>query len=181
MGSRVKPGDVFAVQTRAGLGLLQFLGKHPEFGDVVLVASRLHDRPLIMTEELFRRGYATFYPVRLAARTGLVEKAGHVSPARMPRRFRRPGVVEGARIKNWILDTDSGPLVVDAPLSLQDAVIPILSIWNHEYLVDRLLSGWRPEFDAVPTPQLPAYASAERSEGQTVTRCALTSTALCAC
>ncbi len=32
-------------------------------------------------------------------------------------------------------------------LSLKDRELPIAAVWNHEYLIDRINEGWKPEHE----------------------------------
>jgi hypothetical protein len=80
MGKGAKPGDVAEVQGPAGrLIYLQYLGAHPEYGDSILVAVRMHDTRPEISVELFRDGYVTFYPFRAALSHGLAQIVGHLA------------------------------------------------------------------------------------------------------
>jgi hypothetical protein len=67
----------------------------------------------------------------------LMAVLGHVLPPALPLRFRRLGAISGRRIKTWIIEDDTGEMV-KAKLSEEDLRLPIASICNHEYLVQRI-------------------------------------------
>ena len=147
MPKRARPGDVAEVQSSGRRIYLHYLGKHPRLGDSVVVDSTMHvARPEMITAELFRDGYVTFYPLRAAVSQGLAEIVGHVvSAARVPFRLRRPGAIIGRQIVTWVLEDASGPEIVKKSLSDDELRIPIAAIWNHEFLLQRVSEGWRPE------------------------------------
>jgi len=139
----VKPGDVLSVEVGNRWAYLHYLGKHSHYGDAVLVGAKLHDSKVAVNAELFSGGYVTFYPVGAAVAQKLVSVVGHVPPMPLPKRFRRPGAIVERRVKTWIVDGDSGD-TVKSKLSDDDLHLPIASIWNHEYLIQRLAEGWNP-------------------------------------
>jgi hypothetical protein len=146
MAKRAKPGDVAEVQGLAGrLIYLQYLGVHPKYGDTIVVAVRVRDTRPEVTAELFKDGYVTFYPFRLALGQGLAEIVGHLAPAEVPMRLRRPGAIHGRQIVTWVIEDGSGSEVVKKSLSDDELRIPIGGIWNHEFLLERVSEGWRPE------------------------------------
>lgn len=140
---RVRPGDVLELQAADRFAYLHYIGKHPEYGDAVLVSPRLHDRKTPVKGDVFSSAYVTFYPVTAAVAQELVEVVGHLQPPNLPGRFRRPGAISGRRIKTWIIEGETGEQV-KSKLSEKELQLPIASIWNHEYLVQRILEGWNP-------------------------------------
>ena len=141
--SNVKPGDVFEVEVGNQFAYLHYIGKHSHYGDAVMVGTKLHDCRAAVSAELFSGGYVTFYPVMAAVAQKLVSVVGHSSPVPLPKRFRRPGAIVERRVKTWIVDGDAGD-TVKSKLSDEDLHLPIASIWNHEYLIQRLAEGWNP-------------------------------------
>lgn len=140
---RVKAGDVLQLKAGNRFAYLHYIGKHPEYGDAVLVSPQLHERQMAVTGDVFSSGYITFYPVTAAVAQQLVNIVGNLPPPALPRRFRRPGAISGRRVKTWIIEDDTGE-VVRAKLSEEELRLPIASIWNHEYLVQRIVEGWSP-------------------------------------
>jgi hypothetical protein len=142
---RVKVGDVLELRVGKHFAYLHYIGRHPDFGDAVLVSPRLYDRQVKPTE-VFSDGYVAFYPAGAAVAQELVGVAGNFPPIAMPRRFRRWGAMSGDRVTTWIISDDSGE-IVKSVLSKKDLQLPILGIWNHEYLIERIAEGWRPEHE----------------------------------
>jgi len=140
---RVKEGDVLEVKVGDRFAYLQYIGKHPHYGEAMLVSPMLHDRKSNVTNDLLSGAYATFYPVTAAIAQRLVEVIGHIEPVSLPRRFRRPGAMSGRRIRTWIVEGETGEQV-KSKLTEDELQLPIATIWNHEYLVQRLQEGWSP-------------------------------------
>lgn len=141
--TRAKPGDVLEFKAAGYFAYLHYIGKHPEYGAGVLVSPGLYETSTAVTDGLFSGGYLTFYPATVAVAQGLVRVVGHLPPPSMPRRFRRPGATSGRDVVSWIVEDDAGE-VVKTELSETDLLLPIASIWNHEYLVQRVAEHWNP-------------------------------------
>lgn len=140
---RIKLGDVLLVSTPAGLAYLQYLGCHHEYGDAVLVSKKFDEVSLKISETTFLGSYVAFYPARLAVSRGLIEKVGHMATPKLPQRLRRPGARSGAEIITWIIE-DGTDEIVTSQLSDEELKLPIASIWNHEFLTQRIAQGWSP-------------------------------------
>lgn len=140
---RVKVGDILELKAAKRFAYLHFLGRHPEYGDAVLVSPGLGERPTPVTGEIFSSGYVAFYPLSAAVAQGLVEVVAHLPPPDLPKRLRRPGARSGRRVDTWIVEGDSGE-VVREKLSEEELQLPIAAIWNHELLVQRVAEGWHP-------------------------------------
>lgn len=143
---RVRVGDVLEVKVGDRFAYVQYIGKHPRYGEALLVPPTLHDRKTVVTNDLLLGPYTTFYPVSAAVAQRLVEVVGHLEPASLPRRFRRPGAVSGQRVETWIVESETGEQV-KSKLTEDELQLSIASIWNHEYLVERLQEGWTPSRD----------------------------------
>ena len=144
MTKRAKAGDVLELVTRNGLIYVHYLGKHAEYGDGIAVCpTKYAERPRV-GPELFRSGYVTFYPANAAVARGLADVVGHLPSAGLPKRFRRPGALSGAKVETWIIEDASGEVVKRA-LTQEERKLPIAEIWNHEFLEQRVAEGWRPE------------------------------------
>ena len=141
--TRVVEGDILEVKIGDRLAYLQYVGKHPHYGEAIMVSPTLHDRRPAITKELLARSYTTFYPVTAAISHQLVEVIGRVAPTPLPRRLRRPGAISGRQIKTWIIEGETGEKVV-SKLTEEELRLPIATIWNHAYLVQRLQEGWDP-------------------------------------
>ncbi len=142
-------GDVLEVATPQSLAYVLYVGKHPEYGDAILIAPRRYAERPDDLESLFDTDgcYVAFYPAAAATAQGLVKIVGKISvPAGLPpKRIRRAGARSGSTVKTWVVESDNGGDVVKSQLSPSERRLPIGAIWNHEFLVDRLSRAWRPE------------------------------------
>lgn len=140
---RAKPGDVLQLNTPEGSVYLQYIGRHPEYGDAVLVNPKLGTRPEVVTSKMFSDSYVAFYPAAAAVAQGLVQVIDHLAPPKVPQRLRRPGARSGRRIETWIIENGADE-TVKSKLSEDELKLPIAVIWNHELLTQRVLEGWNP-------------------------------------
>ena len=140
---QVKPGDVLLLNTASGLAYLHYIGRHPEYGDAVLVSRGLDEAQATVTDRTFSGGYIIFYPATAAVAQGLVEVIGHLPAPTLPRQLRRPGARSGRRIDTWIIENGTGE-IVKSKLSDDELKLPIAGIWNHELLTKRVLEDWDP-------------------------------------
>jgi hypothetical protein len=141
--NRLKPGDVLQLNTPAGAALLLYIGCHREYGDAVLVNSKVRENPSPITGQVFSDSYVAFYPAVAAVAQGLVQVINHFAPPKMPQLLRRPGARLGRRVKTWIIDYGKYE-AVKSKLSEDELKLPIAVIWNHEMLIQRILEGWSP-------------------------------------
>lgn len=141
---RVQPGDVVEFEVEGRFSYLHYIGKHPAYGDAVVVKPGFEEHRLAVDAQMFTRGYITFYPLNAALRHALVRVIGHLPPPRVPNRLRRAGVRRGGRVETWIIE-DGTSEVLKTTLSEEELRIPIASLWNHEFLIQRVLEGWTPE------------------------------------
>jgi hypothetical protein len=147
---RPKAGDILELKIGDRFAYLQYIGRHSQYGDAVLVKRGLHDQQTPQADVRFAGAYVTFYPVTAAAAHGLVEVVGHLPPPEIPTRLRRAGARSGGRVRTWIIESSSGD-VVKTHLSEEDLRLPIAAIWNHELLVQRIAEGWNPAHDGPPS------------------------------
>jgi hypothetical protein len=144
MATRANIGDVLEVVVPEGRIYLHYLGTHREYGDGVAVCTTRFPKPVAVSEDLFRDSYVVFYPVRAAVSRGLARVIGQLPSPGVPRRLRRPGARHGTKVETWIIEEDSRE-EMRRQLSEEDLRLPLAVIWNHEFLVQRVLEGWRPE------------------------------------
>jgi RHS repeat-associated protein len=145
MARRAKPGDVLeVVAPDGGVIYLHYLGKHPEYGDAIAVAPGKRARRAAVSADLFRDAYVTFYPAVSAVARGFATVVGQLPSRGLPGRMRRAGAREGTRVATWIIEDGSREVLKEA-LSDEERRLPIAAVWNHEFLIQRVSEGWRPE------------------------------------
>src|SRR5262245_61020868 len=103
---RPKPGDVLLLNMGDSVAYLHYVGRHPRYGDGVLVGRQLGTQTDV-SEDLFSASYFTFYPAAAAVAQGLVEVVGHISPPPLPQRLRR-SIHIGQRFVTWIVEDGAG-------------------------------------------------------------------------
>jgi hypothetical protein len=145
---QARPGDILEVNTPRGLAYVQYAGKHPKYGTAIRVLPGFFAvRPKDWTALIAQEGYFTFYPVGVAVSQGAVAIAANqpVPPGReLPTRFRRAGwrTPEG-RVTTWLI-CEGAQERLRTELSGEERRLFIASIWNHEFLVERLVEEWHP-------------------------------------
>jgi hypothetical protein len=137
---RARAGDVLRLSTPKGFAYLQYIGRHPEYGDAVLVSPKLSEG---VDAQTFSGAYVAFYPVAAAMARSLVEFVDHSMPPKLPQCLRRPGARSGLRVTTWIIENGTNE-TVKSKLSEDDLQLPIAVIWNHDLLIQRVLEGWDP-------------------------------------
>jgi hypothetical protein len=148
MAKRAKVGDVVEVKTPKGFGYLHYVGKHFRYGEMAVVSPHIFDKRPDDLKPIFEHGYVAFYPLGAAVAQHLVQIVGRTAvPADMPpKRLRRAGARSNRGVENWIIEEESGE-VLKKMLTDEERQLPIVRIWNHEYLVHSLTTGWRPEME----------------------------------
>lgn len=150
-GTRLRPGDVLAVKADGQKWLLCYCGCDASLGDTVWIRSGAvpPDQP-IDCASFEGEGYFAFYPATAAVRTGLVTREGfcaegmRIMPALL--RISSPFTCKGEPTV-WKIAADANvgtPFTLRTRLTRAEARIPQGAIWNHEFLLDRLRSGWHP-------------------------------------
>ena len=146
---RARQGDIIEVKTPRGLAYAQYCGKHAKYGDAIRVLPGFFPaRPKDWEALLAQEGYFTFYPVGAAVSQGLVEVAASASiptGRELPSTYRRAGwrTPEG-KVTAWRI-CDGPKEVLRTDLSAEEKRLFIAAIWNHEFLVERLVAEWRPD------------------------------------
>jgi hypothetical protein len=145
VAKRVKAGDVLELARRDSTAYVQYLGRHSDYGDVILVCPRLQRRRPTMNADLFRDGFVVFYPVSAAVAQGLAQVIGAMPSPGLPRRYRRAGVIDkDGRVLTWMIE-DGAREELREQLTAEDRKLPVVRIWNHEMLFHSLEQGLRPE------------------------------------
>lgn len=146
---RAKLGDVLEVSTPRGLAYVQYAGKHPSYGAAIRVLPGFfQERPKDWSALLAQEGYFVFYPVGIAVSQGIVEVAARLAipPGReLPTVYRRSGYItpEG-KITAWLI-CDGEKETLRRELSPEERKLFIAAMWNHAFLVGRIVDEWHPE------------------------------------
>lgn len=147
---RTKLGDVIEIQTSLGLSYIQYVGKHPEYGDAVRVLPQCYQqRPIDFTQLMKTTAcYMAFYSANAAVAAGFAEVVAALDVpegVEVPRHLRRAGArSRDQRILSWIIE-GNGQETVHKELSDAQKRLPIAAIWDHELLVQRIEEKWSPE------------------------------------
>ena len=143
----VRPGDLLEGETPQGFFYVQYIGKHPEYGDVIQVfAGLLENRLADFTALSGKPGYLAFYSARASVKQGLTKVVGSYPLSwEIPRNTRRAGArARTGEILTWIIESD-GQELMRKQLSEPERQLPIAAIWDHALLVVRISEGWSPE------------------------------------
>ncbi len=160
---RAKPGSVLEVAVAGGYSYLHYIGRHPMYGDAVMVSARTWTANEPVSAEMFRDGYVTFYPARASVSAGLTRIVGQLPSSGLPAKFRRALTRVDRRVLNWCIEDEgngSNEIKDEAALTQDERRLPIAAIWNHAYLLISVAQRWRPELDnlvaAETAPDAPA-------------------------
>jgi hypothetical protein len=145
MAMRSRVGDVLEVTVPGGFVYLHYIGIHIEYGDGIAVGAMTWSA-LPVSEALFQDSYVTFYPVRAAVARGFARVVGRLPSPGLPLRLRRPGALSVNGVGTWIIEDAVGE-EMRVQLSAEELRLPVAEIWNHEFLVRRVVDGWRPEHE----------------------------------
>lgn len=140
---KVVRGDIFETAHNRGYGYVQYVGKHPIYGETILVSPSLYEAKQADVAKIFSAGYFTFYPISHAFREGAFVRLVNAEAPGLPKKWRRAGAIVKDKVVSWIIEND-GIDTVKKTLSEEDSHLPIADIWNHEYLLNRLSQGWIP-------------------------------------
>lgn len=148
----LKIGDVVEIKTRNGLAYAQYTHKHKQYGALLRVFSVISDsRPvnfefLVMDEPRFM----CFFPLSAAVKQGIVSVVANVAIPLEAKRFPvfRSGIVDPStgKVANWWLWDGENEWMVGS-LTAEQRRLSILGVWNDTFLIERIESGWSPEYD----------------------------------
>ncbi|CAM3417837.1 hypothetical protein BOSP111201_03990 [Bordetella sputigena] len=149
-----RPGDVYAIGTKKGLGFFQFVKRNKLMGALVRVFPLENPpRTLENWSELIERetNFWIFFPVDAALRRRLIAKVGYRTVplhARETPLF-RAGVPDPStrKVDNWWL-WDGEKSWQIGKLTPEQRRLPIRAAWNDTLLRERLEAGWLPETDS---------------------------------
>jgi hypothetical protein len=155
--ARAKLGDIVEIPTPSGLAYAQYTHKHSMYGALLRVFSGTHPtRPTDLNSVLAGDvQFMCFFPLQAAIEAGIVQVAGNASlpvgAAKLP--VFRAGVMNPATRKVgvwWLWDGEREWRV--GSLTPEERYYPIRGVWNDALLVERIVSGWRPENDPTTEP-----------------------------
>jgi hypothetical protein len=144
---KAKPGDLLEIETPKGLAYVQYVGQHPEYGDVIRVLPGFHEhRDSDFNGFIEKPGYLAFYSARASVAQGLSRIVGsYPLGIEVPNNVRRAGArAKTGEILTWIVESD-GYEIVRERLSEMEKQLPIAAVWDHELLVMRISQEWMPE------------------------------------
>jgi len=142
------------LRTPRGLAYLQYVGRHPLYGDAIRVFKGFHtERPAKPGALARGAGYYIFYPAQAAVRppNALLQVVATDVPfakgVGVPHELRRSGMIDGhGKTLTWIIERH-GVDTVRRNLTAAERRLPICATWNHEMLVDRVTEEWDPSQD----------------------------------
>lgn len=149
--ARIKFGDIFEIPTPKGLAYGQYLLRHKEYGALVRMFSRFHDRrPSNLRETIGDVQFICFFPLQAAVNRDIVTIVGN---APIPKEAStlptfRTGVVDPTTGKValwWFWDGEKEWRV--GALTPEQRYMPMRGIWNDTLIIERLVEGWRAEND----------------------------------
>ncbi len=144
---KAKPGDLLEIETQNGFAYVQYVGKHPEYGDVIRVIPGFREhKPADFIDMIEKEGYIAFYSAQASVKQGLSRIVGsYPQQSMVPRNVRRAGArAATGKILTWIVEMD-GREIVREKLSEVERQLPIAAVWDHELLVLRIDEEWSPE------------------------------------
>jgi hypothetical protein len=154
-------GDIFEIDTPAGLAYAQYTHDAGHLGQLVRVLPGTYSsRPDVALLAKQREIYFVFYTLEYALRAKHVEIiSNHAIPdwAKEPPLMRKAGGLsdeEGRRL-NWTIGRALSLSSVEdlqhalkvRGLSPEQAKLSIAALWPHSVMVDKIAKGWRPERD----------------------------------
>ena len=150
-------GDILELPRSERFGYVQFLGRHPDYGDTLFVLPGLFEGLALPDVEacLAREGYISWSPVHVAIKRGWARVIGNLPPrADVPSVLRRAGAIapRSGRVVTWLID-GHGPPQLRWSLSEAELHLPIAQISDHEALMMDIEKKWRPEQEGVPDPE----------------------------
>lgn len=154
-------GDIFEIDTPAGLAYAQYTHDAGDMGQLVRVLPGTYARrPDLASLAKQRELYFVFYTLKYVLRAKQVEViSNHAIPdwAKEPPVMRKAGGLRDAegRTLNWTIGPALGlSTVADLQqalkvreLSAEHAKLSIAEIWPHPVMVEMITKGWTPERD----------------------------------
>ncbi len=146
---RPKLGDLIEIQTPKGLGYAQYINRRKRYGALIQGFSGLLDeRPTEPKDAIGDVQFVCFFPLQTAVNqeiVAIVSNAPVSEEASVFPTFRAGTVApaSGKVVAWWFWDGEREWRV--GSLTPEQRFMPIRGIWNDTLLIERMLSGWRPE------------------------------------
>lgn len=147
--NRPQLGDVYEVDTPSGVGYLQYTHEHKLMGSLVRVLPGVFSVPPTDLSELVSgpTRFVVFYPIgatiRDRARVRFVDHFDVPSHARpFPLMKWEKASQEDGKVGWTLWDGNKSQGTLPAQLSPDQALLPQVAIFNHNYLVERLATDW---------------------------------------
>jgi len=144
--------DILQIETSRGYAYGQFSFEHPRYGQLVRVFKGIYDTPLKDFTELVEKDeqFVAFLPLKTAVNQGLIKVVGNILTPTIKSTFPtfRTGLLNPStnRVESWSLWNGKRIWKVGV-LTNKQRKYPILGIWSHPILLERIESGWTPEMD----------------------------------
>jgi hypothetical protein len=154
-------GDIFEIETLAGLAYVQYTHEDEGMGQLVLVLPGLFSKRPPQLDDLANQKelYYTFYTLEDALRkkqANLVSNHPIPDWAKPLPLVRHPGLEDkSGKPQYWVIFPAGNPLTLEflkktpkfTQLSPEQEKLSINGLWSHPYMVRRLAEGWTPERD----------------------------------
>ena len=150
--TRVRLGEIIEIGRPSGLAYAQYINRRRMYGALLRVYSTIHPaRPLnpqgVLNGEV---QFVCFFPLQAAVNQDVVTVVAHapVPPDSTAMPVFRNGVMDPrtGKVAVWWFWDGEAEWQVGALTDAQKRM-PILGCWNDTLLVERIVSGWRPEND----------------------------------
>ena len=149
---KVKFGDLFEIETNAGLVYAQYTHSEDDYVDLIRVFDEVHlKRPKDLSQIVLGQvRFSTFFPLSAVLRQRLIMKVSNetVAPKNQEFPWFRYGIPHPAsrKVEKWFLWRGGDEYVPIEEFTNEHRGLSIVGCWNYDMLVQRLEEGWRPEF-----------------------------------
>ncbi len=150
MARRARIGDIVEFKAPTGIAYALYTHKHPMFGNLLRVYSRLYEGPLSDPAKGVSNSptFSTFFPLQEAVDRGIVRLVGSTE---VPESLRDFPVFRAAmrdprtgKVAAWWLWDGTNEWKVGS-LAPEHRSLPIREVVNDTLLVERIASGWTAE------------------------------------
>jgi hypothetical protein len=146
MPFKLKVGDILEADANDHVIRIQYIGHMERTGDVIYVEPKLLEAGSEVGP-LSKNGYFTLYPASKALNVRLMRRVGNETAPEMPTTWRMGGLPKPDKSRRWKIVGPTESRWTDE-LTEEEYRIPVVGVWNHEFLLERVRSGWKPEDEA---------------------------------